>query len=223
MVDASMVDASIQVPAFVVATSAANANAASLSYPLTIPQGTNRFLLVSVQIGVTCPAILAPVITSVSYAGASLTPITQILGTPCGLVTTRSAQWGLVAPAAGASNVVITLAGIGQTVHSGALAFTGINQATPVRASQTASGTGTSSTVTTSSSAGDLVVNTVGQGNSITAPGGGQTQRYVRNVNTSNTLNNSAASTAPGAAMLTMTWTFGSADEWQTISSSLRP
>jgi hypothetical protein len=69
---------------------------------------------------------------------------------------------------------------------------------------------------------GDLVVNTVGQGTSITAASSG-TQRFVNNVDGSNTLNNSGGSTAPGAASVTMTWNFGGSDEWQTISSSLQP
>jgi hypothetical protein len=74
------------------------------------------------------------------------------------------------------------------------------------------------------SAAGDLVVNTVGVGSSVVSPGGGATQRFVNNVDSSNTLNNSGASTAPGAAgTKTMTWNVVTSDVWQTISSSLQP
>ena len=73
------------------------------------------------------------------------------------------------------------------------------------------------------SATNDVVVNTVGQGTGITAPGAGQTSAFIHNVSTSNTLDNSAASTAPGTPTVTMTWSFKAADEWQTISSAIRP
>ncbi len=215
-------DAMPEVAAFAAATAASSAGSDNLSYGLNVPAGTSRYLLVSVQLGTNC-VIAAPTVSTVSFNGDAMTRITSVVGTPCGPSTTRSEQWGLVAPDVGNFNVVVTLSGTANTVHSGAMAFQGISQAMPVRGFMTGSGAGTSSTVTVASVVGDLVVNTVGQGNSVTAPGGGQSQRYIHNVNTSNTLNNSAGSTAPGAASVTMTWTFGSTDEWQTISSSLRP
>jgi hypothetical protein len=62
----------------------------------------------------------------------------------------------------------------------------------------------------------DLVVDTIGQGTGIDSPGSGQTSRFVRNVDTTNTQNNTAASTAPGASSLALTWNFtGMPDEWQ--------
>ena len=216
-------DAMPPTAAFAAAAVMSANGASSLTYPLTIPAGSDRFLLVSVQLGTNCPAGVVPNITSVAYNGVALTQLATIVGTPCGMTTTRSDQWQLVAPATGTHNVVVSLGGQAQSVHSGAMAFTGIDPSTPVRSSMKASGTGASSTVTVVSASGDLVVNTVGQGTSITAPGSGQTQRYLHNSDSSNTLNNSAGSTAPGAAMVTMTWTFGAVDEWQTISTSLRP
>ena len=216
-------DAMTQIAAVSAATVGAASNSSTLIYSLTIPAGTSRFLLVSVQLGTNCPSGLVPNTLSVTYNGVALTPITAIVGTPCGITTTRSEQWQLIAPATGMHDIVVTLAADAKSVHSGAMAFTGIDQLAPVRSTATASGTGTSSSVTVASAVGDLVVNTVGQGNSITAPGAGQTERFLHNVDTSNTLNNSAGSMAPGAASVTMTWTFGASDEWQTISSSLRP
>lgn len=206
-----------------VATAEANAGAvASLTYPLTIPAGTDRALIVSVQLGSNC-ATAVPTVSGVTYAGVALTRIRTIAGTPCGLATTRSEQWRRIAPATGTNNIVVTLsAATGFTIHSGAMAFTGVAQTTPVRASAAARGTGTSSTVTVTSAVDDMVVNTVGHGCGITAAG--QTQRFLNNVSCGNTLDNSAGSTAAGAApSVAMTWTFGVSDEWQTISSSLRP
>ena len=210
-------------PAFAAVASARGAGVASLTYSLVIPPGAGRFLLVSVQLGSNCTAAV-PAVTGVTYGGLALTQITTIVGTPCGMTTTRSDQWQLVAPPEGAHSVVVTLAGAASTVHSGALAFTGIDQTTPVRASAIARGDGTQSSVAVASQPGDLVVSTVGQGGGITAPGAGQAERFKRNASGDNTLDNSAASTATAAGLMTtMTWAFTVTDEWQTISSALAP
>jgi len=210
-------------PQFVAQAYARDADASSLHYSLVVPPGTNRFLLVTVQLGSSCTGTV-PGVTSVAYGGVSLARITTITGTPCGMTTTRSEQWQLIAPPTGAHDVDVVLAGSALTIHSGALAFVGIDQTTPVRASAIARGAGSSSSVTVSSVPGDLVVNTVGQGTKILAPGAGQAPRFVDNTSTTNTLDNAAASTAPATdATTAMTWTFGDTDEWQTISSALQP
>lgn len=210
-------------PAFAAVANARGSGVASLTYSLAIPPGAGLFLLVSVQLGSNCTAAV-PGVTGVTYSGLALTRITTIVGTPCGMSTTRSDQWQLVAPPDGVHDVVVTLAGNADTVHSGALAFTGIDQTTPVRASAIARGNSAKSSVDVVSQPGDLVVNTVGQGDSIVAPGGGQTERFKRNATGDNTLDNSAASTAPAAGTTTtMIWTFSIVDEWQTISSTLKP
>jgi hypothetical protein len=47
---------------------------------------------------------------------------------------------------------------------------------------------------------------------------------FIQNVSSDNTLDNSAASIAPGAApVVSMEWTFGFTDEWQMIVCSLQP
>lgn len=212
-----------QAPAFAAQAHANGANVASLRYSLTVPPGSGRFLVVSVQLGSNCTA-LVPDVTSVTFANLAMARTTTITGTPCGMTTTRSDQWQLVAPPTGTNDVDIVLAGPAQTVHSGALAFVGIDQTTPVRASAIARGSGLASTVTVNSAPGDLVVNTIGQGDRIVAPGQGQTLRFLNNSSGADTLDNSAASTAVATgASTTMTWTFGTADEWQTISLSLQP
>ena len=94
--------------AFSAANSANGGAVSSLTYALTIPAGTNRFLIVSVQLGSNC-AGTAPTVSGVTYAAVALTRITSIVGTPCGATNTRSEQWRLIAPATGANNIVITL------------------------------------------------------------------------------------------------------------------
>jgi len=210
-------------PSFVNAASAFDENAASLIYAFDVPDGADRALIVSVQLGSSCvPA--TPEITSVAYAGRTLAPIASIVGTPCGTDATRSEQWLLVAPPVGTADVVVTLSMTAQSVHSAALTFTGVDQADPVRDVGTASGAATLSTVAVTSATGDLVVNTVGQGNSIVGPGAEATLRFLTNVDDSNTLNNTAGSTIPGGEpAISTTWSFGANDEWQTISTSLVP
>lgn len=210
-------------PTFVAVANLSADGVASLTFPLEIPTGTNRFLLVSVQLASDC-ATLVPGIVSVTYDGTAMTQAATIVGTPCAIGTTRSDQWLLVGPRTGIHDVSITLDSAALSIHSGALAFVGINQQTPIRASAVASGDAAASTVTVTSATSDLVVNTVGQGTSITAPGAGASVRFLNNVDSSNTLNNSAASTTTAAGTsTTMTWTFGGTDEWQSISSSLQP
>jgi hypothetical protein len=197
---------------------------ASLSYALTIPTGTARVLIVSVEIGSNC-TVAVPSVSDVTYAAVGLTRITSIAGTPCGPMTTRSEQWILVAPAMGTNQVLVTTAAaVPSSIHSAAMAFAGVDQTSPVRAFASASGAATSSSITVPSAVGDMVVSTVGQGTSITAQGPGQTLRFLDNVSSSNTLDNAAGSTAPGGSpSTTMTWTFGGSDEWQTIACSMQP
>lgn len=188
---------------------------------------TDRFLLVSVGLGMTC-ADVGPTVTGITFNGVPLTKITSIVGVPCGAGTTLSEHWGLVAPAVGAHDVVVTLSALlpsGGTIHSAAMQFAGVHQTTPVRAFASASGEGTRSMVTVDSLCGDVVVNTVGQGAGVSmAEEPGQIERFKNNVANSNTLNNSAGSTQLSDALSIVTcWDFTGSDEWQTISSSLRP
>jgi hypothetical protein len=199
-------------------------DSSTLVFPLTVPPGADRFLIVSVAIGSMCGDASVPTVTGITYAGAPLKPVDVITGTPCAANATHSEQWQLVAPAMGTNDVAIALSGPGQTLHGGALIFTGVDQTTPVRASMTGRGANMAATVVVPSAIGDLVVSFVGQGDSINETGTGQTPAFLQNVSSSNTLDNSAASTTPGIVPVTaMDWIFGSSDEWQMIACSLRP
>jgi hypothetical protein len=209
-------------PAFAVATGAHASAVASLSYALEIPAGERRLLLVSVQLPTSC-GDTAPAVTGVTYGGVALGRVTSISGTPCG-GNTRSEAWQLVAPPVGAHDVQVSLAAENPSVLSTALAFTGVDPSMPVREVATQSGTGTSASVSVASQVNDLVVSWVGHGGGISMPGAGQDLRFLVNVDSSNTLNNTATSTAVGQAPSTpMSWTFVDADEWQSIVVALRP
>jgi hypothetical protein len=212
-------------PDFVVEAHAFGGQVDNLHYILQVPGGVmNPYLIVVVSIPSDCSATsVTAQISSISYDGVALAPVKTLLGTACQSGSTRMEQWGVVAPQAGQHEVVVQLDRAAQyTVHSGALVFKNVNQTTPVRSTAALGGVGTQSSLDVASMPNDLVVNTVGHGGGIASTA--QTIRYVQNVNSGNSLNNSAASTAVATAAITsMSWTFVDNDEWQTISATLRP
>lgn len=200
------------------------ANTSTAIISMNLPEGADRFLLISVGIGSACGDPSVAAVSSVAYGGIALTRVASVTGTPCAVNATRSEQWQLVAPATGAHDVVVTLSAPALTVHVGGLGFTGVDQTTPVRASATGHGADAAASVAVTSAVNDLVVSTVGHGYAVTAPGTGQTPAYIFNATGVNTLDNSAAATAPGAApVVAMDWTFPLSDQWQMIVSSLQP
>lgn len=209
-------------PAFAAVASAVGGADPILMYQLDVPAGDDRYLVVAVGLPSNC-ATTVPDIVAITFDGVALAPINAILGTPCGMATTRSVQWGVIAPDVGLHDVTVVLGGSApQSIHSGAVSFTGIDQAAPVRASATNRGFGTTSTVDVASQPGDIVFDSVGQGDRVRFPGAPATARYRNNVDASATLNNSAGSTTQATdPTTTMGWTFGADDEWQTIATSL--
>lgn len=197
-------------------------SASSLSYQATTPDAEDRVMLVAVLLGAGCSTVLTPVIQSITYDGRPLRPIASVQGVPCGAAGTRSEQWLLESPPTGRHEVQISLSSPANSIHSNAMILGDVDQAMPVRSFAADTGAGESSRVTLQSAPGDLVVNVVGQGNSILDPGLTETTRFRANIDSSNTLNNSAGSTAPGAPQVESSWTFGRSDQWQSISVSLR-
>ncbi len=94
----------------------------SSSYPLDLPDGPDRILLVSVMVGGNCgsPTIT---VTGVAYAHIALTRIAAIVGTPCDLNTTSTEQWLLVAPPVGTGDVDVSLTVKAPSLHVAAMAF----------------------------------------------------------------------------------------------------
>jgi len=216
------IDAAPVPPVLVGTAKMHSANVATLTVPMTVPDGSDRFLIVTVGIGSGCKDPIQ-IVLSASYAAMPLARLDAISGTKCGPNGARSEQWRMVAPPVGTNDVIVKLSDPGLTVHVGALAFSGVNQASPVRASKTDSGSGADASVTVASAVGDLVVASVGQGGMIVSPGSGQNPAFIDNATGANTLDNTAASIALGAApTVTMDWSFQGVDEWQMVVSSLR-
>src|ERR1700733_13838963 len=123
-------DTNVSPPTFTIASHIRFDGAATSSFTLAIPPGSNRLLVVSVEIAVDPSSSTTTTVTSIVAAGQAMTPITTVTGVPGAL--SRSEQWQLVAPVVGTDDIAILLDSLPLTVHANAMAFTGVNQTTPV-------------------------------------------------------------------------------------------
>ena len=124
--------------AFAGETHAHATNATGATQPTSVV-GDNRFMLVALQIGMSCGATTIPTVSSVTYEGMPLTQASLIVGSPCSVASARSELWQLVAPPIGSANVVVTLSASATTMHTAVLQFTNVNQIGPIRAAVTMS------------------------------------------------------------------------------------
>jgi hypothetical protein len=202
----------------------------SLSYSLTVgSSGTNRLLLVGAVISGGSGGG-APTVSSVTYGGQNLTQIATYLNQdpqePGDANQARVDQWYLVAPPIGAHNVVVTTSSAPPGgIWSGATSLTGVSQTTPIRDNNQADAEEVgNATVTISSAANDLVVDTVCAGTSVGTPS--QTSLYLLNTDGGNACDNIGGSSQAGAGSVTMTWTNmneGNSDIWVDFASSIEP
>jgi hypothetical protein len=207
------------------AYSHSNGPGTALTYPLMVPDGTDRMLVMFVALGSDCPPgnpYLAD-ITMFRYAGMSATRVDRLQGTPCYPNASSSEVWVLPNPPVGSSDVVLSISTSVKSIHSSALVLTGVDQTNPSRGCGKQSQTGDTSVISLASDPNDLVVSYIAQGKGITGPGSNATLVYLDNVNDFTTLNNSAASTLPGSDTdVVTTWSFVGTDEWEAIACSLR-
>jgi hypothetical protein len=139
-----------------------------------------------------------------TYAGVAMTP---------GLLAARSANndfvqfWYLVAPTSGANNFVIQQPD-NSIVLAALIDLTGVDQASPLRATSAANeanGTGTSASLSLTSAAGEYVVGGIGKGSN-TAPTVGADQVSISSGSGGG--ESARASYEPGAASTTHSYTW---------------
>lgn len=190
------------------------ANATSLTFSHTC-SGSNRVMIVasSTDAGVNT--------TDITYAAVALTEINGISDNFLGLAN-RSEQWGKIAPATGANNVVITVASSCGIV-GGSVSVNGADQSTGWHNSATANGNSTAPSVNVTSAAGELVVDQMANGVGATdlptaTVGAGQTQRWNDDNNNEN---RGCGSTEGGAATVTMSWTLSASELWTICSVAI--
>lgn len=163
-----------------------------------------------------------PHFSSVTYAGTGMTLIAEITtdGDRDGI-----AIYGLLSPATGINNVVVTLSGGGSwdansTIIAGALSVTGNDTSTPLVSSQTATAkdeTGaTSDSLATpgATASGNLVVWAEACGAAISSVN--KTETWRKNQNTSSTAGNASMQYAAGTGSA-LTGTFNHGNDWSQI------
>jgi len=177
-------------------------NGTMVSWSHTVGSGNNRILVVSLGIRLGSP--FAPT-TSVTYGGQPLTR--QVLnggGTPI------SEIWTLIAPPTGTAAIVVTHLSA-DSIVGGSISISGVDQASPIRASNQARSTfqvifGPFSTIVTSNT-GDVVIDTLAAANGPDpsgTPAAGQILRWSGSLEP-NTFG--GGSTKPAdAGSTTMTW-----------------
>ena len=183
---------------------------ASLSWSHTV-SGSNTLLTASVGVG-----------TSGSDSRTVAVTYNGIAMTSAGKVHANNGTTGFVelfylkAPSSGANTVQVTITGGNvDAMSGGSVSFTGVDQTTPVRNITTNFGSDTTPTVTISSAAGNMVVDGVSSGCSITSSN--QTSRWITNVGgCSYGGGPGAQSTAAGASSVVMSYAVSS-DDWGII------
>jgi len=152
---------------------------------------------------------------SATYGGTAMTAVVAsrlVSGTS---TSGRFGFWYLVGPPTGASTINVSMsAGAPDSLIGGSISFTGVHQTTPIgtpvnvnSATDATSASAAMGTIAT----GNMVVDLMAAGSSLTATT--QTQRWLKNNNTSSIAGNAAASTAAGAgAAITMGYSIVSLD-----------
>ena len=202
--------------AFDAAGSTVGAGVTSLSFSLTT-SGSNRVLLGSSQIYTNTESI-----TGMTYNGAALTDIAS--STTGGTASTMTVnQRYRVAPSTGANTFQCTYSGTSSfEVFCAAVSMTGVDQSTPIGTAVTQFGVSTTPSVTVTSEANGLVVDSVAiEYFGALSVGAGQSQRW-NDVGSGGYLKH-AGSTEPGAASVTMSWSYGTSTNWANIATPFKP
>ena len=182
--------------------------------------GSNRLLLVGITLG--SNTLQTRQATSVTWNGAALTLVGAVnhVTSPS---RSRTEIWRLVAPTAGAYDVVVNLNGsldsTGYQAVVSVMSFTGVDQTTPLGTYASSYGTAATQSVAISSAANELAF----------AVAGAQTQLLTNSGNTEywndNTMYRTfaAGGTKAGASSVTMTWTKGTTSIWTMSGVSIKP
>lgn len=159
-----------------------------------------------------------------SYAGVAMTEdATANTGTEAAVSLSQ-----LAAPTAGTQNCVMRTTSLTARMIGGAITYTGTLDADPTDGQVTASGTGTSSTLTIASRAGDMVVSTIVITGANASAGlvtgvASMTTRYV--LETGGSAGNAIAGACAdqvGASVVTMTYNWTNSLEFAHAATNIR-
>ena len=184
--------------------------------------GANRVLIV----GVIIRNSSSETVTSVTYSGVAMSLVAaQSNGT-----SVRAELWQLVAPQTGAHNIVATIAP-GTAMACGAMSFTGVNQTTPIDATNSNTGTSATPTVTVTTVTNHAwLVDTLAfrssgtPGNPTGTAGSGQTQRWSGYFE-ADPVRGKGSSEGPQASAggVVMDWNLSASVDWAIAGAALKP
>jgi hypothetical protein len=162
-------------------------------------------------------------VSTVTYNGVTM----QFLGSLSGGTAVSTELWGLVNPATGAHNVVVTFASSCRHAVT-SCSYTGVDPTTPTGTVGSGTASSGSPLATVSSAVGEVVVDAAGYkgANTITATvDASQTQRIQQlgAVGAATNEVNLCASDKAGAASITMKWTLSGGDRWVALAVPLKP
>lgn len=187
--------------------------------------GQDRILIVGVAIRNSG----SNTVSSVTYAGTALTLIAaRNNGT-----SVRVELWRLVAPATGANNVVVTLDGQAKTA-CGAMSFGGVDQTSPIEASNSATGTSATPSVSVSTATNNAWVvdatafRSSGNAKPTGAAGLWQTERwsgYTESGGSSVNIRGKGSHEGPKspAGAVVIDWSLSASDDWSSVAAALKP
>lgn len=162
--------------------------------------------------------------TAVTYNGVAMTLVSnQITG---GAAQGRVAIYYQIDPASGSHTLSVTFGAAQDELQLCGQAYSGVNTKAPVGTATAASGSTTAPSISVAGAINDLVVDGVfiiddAVGTPTLTVGSGQTQ--LANISADATVVRFGASTEPGAASVTMSWTTnGIQDQWAQVGVALK-
>ncbi len=203
-------------------TTVSNTTSLTATFPHTTG-GANRLMLVGISINRGTGGTTFETPTNVTYAGL---PLVQV-GSRTNLTSQEAVVWIFVLtnPPAGTANVVVNwnMTQVDGDVI-GCATFSGVNQATPYGPFFSNTGTSTAVSLTVNSAPGELVFDTVilrtSNFGAAGSPGASQSPVWKTYFNAKV---GAGASTQPGAATVTDTWTSASSVDWSIGAISIKP
>ena len=173
--------------------------AATCTVPLTVGSESNRALVVGVTLYSTDSSV-----ASITYPGTSMTRQAHVTGS-----AQRVEIWAGVNPTPGRATVTVTLSP-GTASVCGAVSFTGVDQTTPTFHAATNSGTGRTASVTVTSAAGNMTLDTVAC-SACAFTNHTQRQRWLDREPSRGT---AGGSTAAGADSVQHRWALNESSHW---------
>jgi hypothetical protein len=198
------------------------AGATNVRMSWTISGTTNRNWAVG-AIPLRPATTTVPTISSVTYAGTSMTSLGSVLNSG----NCRVSLYSIQAPANASNTVIVTLSGPAR-FSAAALSFNNVSQTTSTGTFSSATGNSTAALTTVASAAGDVVLDVVAHrdGTYTLTADPSQTPQWTQLAQDPGNAANSmevAGSTKAGATSTTMTWTITGTAQWAIGAVPIKP